>query len=184
MNRSKLLLTVLFAIAFLGFIPTAHAQIAEGIGLSQDPLPSSSRGVAMGGSLISDATGVDALQANPAALAPLAERDVEIGLLNRDHGSTATFFGNASAASLDATSLGSLGIAAPFAVTQGHFAIGVSYDRARDYTTTYSFKAVNPSSSSQTWRTLTAECGGHLASTRSADALSTMTSSHSLTGND
>ncbi len=147
MNRSKLLLTVLFAIAFLGFIPTAHAQIAEGIGLSQDPLPSSSRGVAMGGSLISDATGVDALQANPAALAPLAERDVEIGLLNRDHGSTATFFGNASAASLDATSLGSLGIAAPFAVTQGHFAIGVSYDRARDYTTTYSFKAVNPSSS-------------------------------------
>src|SRR5581483_8426199 len=103
--------------------------------------------LAMGGNLVSAADGLDALQYNPAALAPIAKREVALSLFNRDHGSTAQFFGSSSTASLDATALSSLGIAAPFATTQGHFAMAVSFDRVRDYTSSYSFKAVNPNSS-------------------------------------
>src|ERR1035437_860910 len=124
-----------------------RAQIAEGILMATQPLPSSSRGLAMSGNLISAADGIDALDYNPAALAPIALREFTIGLFNREHNSTANFFSNSSNASLDATSLSSLGIAAPFPTAQGHFAIGVSFDRVRDYTSSYSFSAVNPNSS-------------------------------------
>ena len=147
MNRSIILAVLLFASPSLFLVTSAHAQLAEALELSMRPLPSGSRGMGMGGSLISAATGVDALEANPAAIAPLAEREFTFSLFNRNHGSTADFFNTSSTASLDATSLATLGIAAPIPTTQGHLAIGISYDRSRDYTASYSFKAINPNSS-------------------------------------
>ncbi|HET6401731.1 MAG TPA: hypothetical protein VFH95_10065 [Candidatus Kapabacteria bacterium] len=129
-------------------VPCAlRAQLLEGLQLTTQPIPSGSRGMAMGGSLISAAEGIDALDFNPAAIAPIASHEITFSIFNRDHASTADFFGTSSTASLNAMSLSSLGIAAPFPTTQGHAAMGISYDRVRDYTSSYSFKAVNPNSS-------------------------------------
>ena len=137
-----LLLTILF------FPSLIFAQsLEDALRLSMMPLPSGSRGLAMGGNLISSADGYDALDYNPAALAPLASRDFGISVFNRDHQSTAQFFGQSSNTSLGQASLSSVGLATPFATVQGHLAVGISYDRVRDYTSTYSFKAINPNSS-------------------------------------
>jgi hypothetical protein len=141
-----LALSVLAALTV--FIPDiANAQFSEGLLLSGDPLPSGSRGMAMGGSLISAADGIDALAFNPAALAPLASREFTLSLFNREHTSTAAFLGSSSDASVSQFSLSSIGIAYPYPTVTGHLALGVSYDRVQDYTGTYSFSAVNPNSS-------------------------------------
>ncbi len=143
MSRIKyLLLTAMF------FAPSVlRAQINEGVLLSTQPLPSDSRGAAMGGNLISAADGIDALDYNPAALAPIASRIFTIGLFNRDHSSDAQFLGSSSNSEFDQASLSSVGIAAPFPASRGHIAMGISFDRVRDYNSAYSFSAVNPNSS-------------------------------------
>lgn len=148
MFRSKFSLAflVIFAPSFF-IVSGAHAQLLEGLQLSTQPLPSGSRGMAMGGNLISAATGIDALDFNPAAIALIPSREITLSIFNRNHASTADFLNISSTASLNATSLSSLGIAAPFPTTQGHLAMGISFDRVRDYTSTYSFSAVNPNSS-------------------------------------
>jgi hypothetical protein len=115
--------------------------------LATDPLPSGSRGMAMGGNLISSADGVDALEFNPAALAPITKRDFTLSLFNRGYGSDATFENSSSDASQSQLSLSSIGIAYPYKTLVGHFALGISYDRVQDYTSSYSFSAVNPNSS-------------------------------------
>ncbi len=137
---------LIFSALFL--IPCSlRAQLNEGILLGTQPLPADSRGMAMGGNLISAADGIDALDYNPAALAPIASRIFTIGLLNRDHSSTASFLGSSSALEFDQASLSSLGIAAPFPTVQGHVAMGLSFDCVRDYTSTYSFSGLNQNSS-------------------------------------
>jgi len=137
----------IFIFLLLSMPCALRAQVIEGLQLATQPLPSGSRGLAMGGSLISSADGIDALDFNPAAIAPLTSREITISIFNRDHTSTADFFNTSSTASLNAMSLSSLGIAAPFSTTQGHLAVGISFDRVRDYTSSYSFKAVNSTSS-------------------------------------
>jgi hypothetical protein len=143
MPRSiALILTLLFLPSFL------YAQsLEDALRVSTMPLPSGSRGLAMGGNLISSASGYDALDYNPAAIAPLASSDFGISFFNRDHRSTAQFFGQTSDAALTQTSLSSIGLAAPYPTVRGHLAMGISFDRVRDYTSTYSFKAINPNSS-------------------------------------
>jgi hypothetical protein len=98
----------------------------------------------MGGNLISAADGVDALDFNPAALAPLASREFTISGFNRDNHSVANYLGLSNNSQFDAGALSSVGIASPYPVLQGHLAFGVSFDRLRDYTSQYSFNAVNP----------------------------------------
>jgi hypothetical protein len=143
MSRIKFLLfTVIF------FTPNLlYAQINEGVLLSTQPLPTDSRGMAMGGNLISAANGIDALDYNPAALAPIASRIFTIGFFNRDHSSDAQFLGSSSNSQFDQMSISSVGVAAPFATVQGHAAIGISFDRVRDYNSAYSFSAINNNSS-------------------------------------
>ncbi len=133
--------------AVAGNASQVRAQLLEGLELTTQPLPSGARGLAMGGNLISSANGVDALDFNPAAIAPIRSRELTLSLFNREHASNAQFLGTSSTASLNAMSLSSIGIAAPFPTTQGHFAVGIAFDRIRDYTSTYHFSAVNPTSS-------------------------------------
>ncbi|GEM_PF-2365960 len=146
MTRSKVFFS-LFAILLSALPSVATAQFSEGLLLSTDPLPSGARGLAMDGSLISAADGISALDFNPAALAPLASQEFSFSLFNRTHGSTADFLGSSSTSSINSTSFSGIGLATPFSTTRGHFAMGVSFDRVRDYDGTYSFKAVNPNSS-------------------------------------
>ena len=137
---------LILAIFFLPSVLFAQS-LEDALRLSTMPLPTGSRGLAMGGNLISSADSYDALDYNPAALAPLAARDFGISIFNRDHQSAAQFFGQSSNTSIGQASLSSLGLAAPFPTVQGHFAVGISYDRVRDYTSSYTFKAINPNSS-------------------------------------
>ncbi len=128
-------------------VPGLRAQVNEGILLGTQPLSSDARGTAMGGNLISAADGIDALDYNPAALAPIASREFTISGFNRDYNSNAGFLGSSSTSQFDAGALSSIGFASPFPTVQGHFATAISFDRVRDYTSAYSFSAVNPSSS-------------------------------------
>ncbi|MDP4198325.1 MAG: hypothetical protein Q8922_04595 [Bacteroidota bacterium] len=132
----------------LALWPTAlMAQgLADALRLATDPLPSGARSLAMGGGLISAAEGYSALEANPAAIAPLGTREFGLTLFDNNHSSSSQYFDQTSTASINAFSLGSLGLAAPFATVQGHLAVGVSYDRQREFNTTYRFDAVNPTS--------------------------------------
>jgi hypothetical protein len=136
-----LLIAIFFAPSVL------RAQINEGVLLSTQLLPSESRGAAMGGNLISAADGIDALDYNPAALAPMTSREFTFSGFNRDYNSSADFFGMTSKSQFDAGAFSSVGIASPYPTVQGHFALGISFDRVRDYTSAYSFSAVNPNSS-------------------------------------
>jgi hypothetical protein len=101
----------------------------------------------MGGNLITVGDGIDALDFNPAAIAPIPARELTFSLFDRSHNSTASFFNAPSTSSLSNFAFSSIGLAAPFETVRGHFAVGISYDRIRDYTSSYSFKAVNPTSS-------------------------------------
>ncbi len=147
MKMRSLALILTLALLSGALMPGAlKAQyLSDALRLATDPLPSGARSLGMGGGLISAADGYDALEANPAALAPLAGRDFGITLFDNSHGSTSQYFDQTSSASISAFSLGSLGLAAPFVTTQGHLAVGVTYDRQREYNSTYSFNAVNPS---------------------------------------
>jgi hypothetical protein len=133
---------------FLAIAPRAFAQgLPDALRIVTDPLPAGSRGLAMGGSLLAGADGVSALEANPAAIAPLASREFSMSFFYDQHHSDATFFNFPSSASQGNFSLGELGLAAPFEATRGHLAVGVSFDRVREYNSTYAFHAVNPTSS-------------------------------------
>lgn len=141
-RHAAVLLATLFTM-----VTASYAQgLPDALRIATDQLPAGSRGLAMGGSLISAADGVSALEANPAALAPLASREFSMAFFYDQHQSDATFFNAPSSASQGNFSLGALGIAAPFETTRGHFAVGISYDRVREYNSTYAFHAVNPSS--------------------------------------
>jgi hypothetical protein len=136
----------LMAAAFLA-PAVAKAQFNEALLLSQDPLPSGSRGMAMGGSLISAADGVDALEFNPAALVLMPRSDFTLSLMNRGYSSDATFLNTTSDASQSSFTLSSIGIAYKYPTVVGHMTFGVSFDEVQNYTSSYSFSAVNPNSS-------------------------------------
>ena len=136
-----------FALILLPSISSAQS-ISDGVRLATELLPSGSRSQAMGGNLISAADGYSALDANPAALAPIPSKDFGISLYNRSYNSNAFFLGSSESASLSNLALSSAGFAVPFKTTQGHMAVAISFDQVRDYHTTYEFKGANPGSSS------------------------------------
>jgi hypothetical protein len=147
-RQNSFVLAFSFSTALALLLPVAvNAQLTEGLLLAADPLGSGSRGMAMGGNLISAANGVDALEFNPAALAPIGRSDFTLSLFNREHSSTATFLGNPTDASVAQFSLSSIGIAYKYPTVVGHLAMGVSFDHVQDYTSSYKFSAVNQNSS-------------------------------------
>jgi hypothetical protein len=153
-NLNRKLAGAMIALVATALLPlTAFAQVTDplqlidALRLSTQPLPSGSRGLAMGGSLISAADGLDALDFNPAAIAPLPAKELEFSLFDRNHASTASFFQTPSDATLTNFAFSSIGVATPFETTRGHFALGISYDRLYDYTASYGFSGINPTTS-------------------------------------
>src|SRR5436190_10222154 len=147
MSLLKRRAAIVFA-ALLVLTSSGGAQeLPDALRLVTDPLPAGSRGLAMGGSLLAGAEGVSALEANPAAIAPLGSAEFTTSFFYDQHQSNATFFGATSNGSQGNFSLGELGLAAPFETERGHLAVAISYDRVREYNSTYAFHAVNPTSS-------------------------------------
>jgi hypothetical protein len=144
MSRIKFLF---FLIVFVA--PSAlRAQIPQSdLLLATQPLSSDARGTAMGGNLISAANGIDALDYNPADLVAIQSRVFTISGFNRDYSSDASFLGSSSNSTFDAGALSSVGFATKWPTVQGSFVTAVSFDRVADYTSAYSFSAVNPNSS-------------------------------------
>ncbi len=144
MSRIKYLL---FLTIFI--VPGAlRAQIAQSdLLLATQPLSSDARGTAMGGNLISAANGIDALDYNPADLVAIQSRLFTISGFNRDYSSNASFLGSSSNSNFDAGALSSVGFATKWPTVQGSFVTAISFDRVADYTSAYSFSAVNPNSS-------------------------------------
>jgi hypothetical protein len=140
--------SITLALALLGLPTMVAAQsVEDALRLSTESLPTGGRGLAMDGSIISAVKDYSALAINPAALAPLKKNEVYFAIWNRDHNSTASFLGIDQGANETSTNVSSVGAAFPVATTRGHFAVGISYDRTKDYSTSYKFSAVNPSSS-------------------------------------
>src|SRR5689334_16083403 len=100
---------LLATLSVLGSV--AHAQgLPDALRIVTDPLPSGSRNLGMGGSLLAGADGVNALEANPAAIAPIESREFSMSFFYDQHQSDATFFNFPSSASQGNFSLGELGV--------------------------------------------------------------------------
>src|SRR6185312_2042792 len=135
-------------IASLSVSKEVSAQgLLDGVRLGRALLPTGSRGTAMGGAMVSAVNDYTALDWNPAALAPLEFDEFGLGISERQHSSDAVFLGNTLSDQLSSTDFSSIGATFAAPVKRGHFAFGISFDRARDYTNTYSFSAINPASS-------------------------------------
>src|SRR5207248_172732 len=135
MLRSLAFITLALIIAH-----SSHAQtLDDALRLATDPLPSGARSLAMGGGLISAAQGISALEANPAAIAPMETREFVLDFFDDAHKSQAIYLTQPQSTSQSQFSLNSLGLAGPWAVTRGHLAFGISYDRVREYNSTYAF---------------------------------------------
>ncbi len=149
MSRIKFLLLFTIFVFTCFVIPGAlRAQIAQSdLLLATQPLSSDARGTAMGGNLISAANGIDALDYNPADLVAIQSRLFTISGFNRDYSSDASFLGSSSNSTFDAGALSSVGFATKWPTVQGNFVTAISFDRVADYTSAYSFSAVNPNSS-------------------------------------
>ena len=127
---------------------TLHAQgLADALRLSTGELPSGSRSAGLDGSTLGTEGGYDALQWNPAAIAPNETSEMGVGIYYRDHQSAADFFGSNKSDNLTTMSLSSLGLLSVRPTRRGHLVFGLSFDQVRDYTSTYSFSAVNTNSS-------------------------------------
>lgn len=122
-------------------------SLLDAIRISNEELPLAGRSLSMAGAGIAGANSYAATGQNPAALAPIASRELMFSLLNFDHESTAQFLGTSSDGSLTSTSLSTIGGVFPAETRVGHFAFALGYDLVRDYTRAYDFKAVNPNSS-------------------------------------
>jgi hypothetical protein len=149
MSRIKFLLIFTIFVSAYSAVPGAlRAQIPQSdLMLATQPLSSDARGTAMGGNLISAATGIDALDYNPADLVAINGRLFTISGFNRDYSSDASFLGSPSNSTFDAGALSSVGFATKWPTAQGRFVTAISFDRVADYTSAYSFSAVNPNSS-------------------------------------
>ncbi len=130
----------------LGSEPRAQG-LADAVRVMRDPLPIGARSTGMNRSLIAGIRDYTALDLNPAALAPISFREFGITLVHREQTSLSQYLGTATNATVGSTDLGSIGFAFKVPTDTGHFAFGISYDRVADYTSRYSFKAVNNNSS-------------------------------------
>jgi len=130
------------------FSGVARSQfLSDAVRLSGEPLGTGARAISMGGTGIATANDFSALDWNPAALTLINSGEINFSLYFRGHNSTASFLNTSKDESLTNTALGSLAYATSVPTKRGHLAYGLSYDRVQDYNTTYSFKAVNPTSS-------------------------------------
>ncbi len=142
-----------FFIAFLlcGAVIGVEGVRAQGLSdalrVSTNELPSGPRATGLNGSQIGTPGGFDALQWNPAAIAPNEFNEVGVSLYYRGHNSEAQFLGTSLGDNITTMSLGSLGLTSVSPTRRGHLVFGLSYDQVRDYTSSYSFSAVNPNSS-------------------------------------
>jgi hypothetical protein len=135
-------------LALIFVISDVHAQnVADAVRVMRDPLPVGARSIGMNRSLIAGIRDYTALDLNPAAIAPIDFREFGLTLQHREQSSVATFLGNTSEATLGSTDLGSIGLGFRVPTDVGHLAFGIAYDRVRDYSNRYSFKAVNNTSS-------------------------------------
>lgn len=139
---------ILLATVVLSLPVASEAQsLLDGIRLAEPQLGTGTRSLSMGGAMVAATNDYTSLDWNPAALTLLQFSEFSISLWSGAHNSEASFFGATSNNDLTNTTLSSVGTAMPLPTERGHFAFGVSYDRAQDYTNAYSFKAVNPNSS-------------------------------------
>ena len=141
-----------FRIAYLACtlfaVSTASAQtLLDGVRVSRDPLAIGSRSIGMGGAMTAAANDYTALASNPAALTLLEFNEFAIGFWNGANNSNATFLGTNSEDDISNYALNTIGLGSPMETKRGHLAFGLSVDRVIDYTRSYKFKAVNPSSS-------------------------------------
>lgn len=142
----KLRYVILFALCFA--MSDLHAQnVADAVRVMRDPLPVGACSIGMNRSLIAGIRDYTALDLNPAAIAPISFREFGITLQHREQSSVASFLGTTSEAGISSTDLGSIGFGFRVPTAVGHFAFGLAYDRIRDYSNRYKFKAVNNTSS-------------------------------------
>ncbi len=140
--------TIYIFASILIFTGIARSQsLTDGIRLGTEPIGTGARAIAMGGAAIANANDFSTLDWNPAALTLITYTEFTLSGLFKTHHSTASFLGTSADQSLTNFDLGSLGYITPIETNRGHLAFGISYDRVRDYHSTYSFSAVNPKSS-------------------------------------
>jgi hypothetical protein len=148
MRTKYFLASALLVLAGLALPNLAFAQsLIDAVRATGNELPTGSRNAGLDGALLGAFGGYDALQWNPAALAPLEHADFGLSGLNVGYNSSAAFLGNTLASNSPSTDLASIGIAYPMKTVQGHLAFAVSWDKVRDYTSSYAFDAVNQNSS-------------------------------------
>lgn len=140
--------TTIFFFFIIVFAGTAGAQsLTDAVRLAKEPMGSGARAISMGGAAIANANDFSALDWNPAALTLMEFGEINLALLLKDHSSTATFLGTSATDNITNFDLMSIAYASPIETNRGHLAFGISYDRVRDYTSTYTFSAVNQNSS-------------------------------------
>lgn len=144
----KVFILLLVLATALIAVESADAQgLGDAVRVSTDPLPAGTRGMSMGGAMISAANDYNALTWNPAALAPLEFNELGFGLWDGQHNSNATFFNAPKSDETGSFNLGGFGLLYHTPTDRGHLNLGLSYDLVRSYASTYSFSAINPSSS-------------------------------------
>ncbi len=139
---------VLSALGLLLIASSAHSQgILDGLRLGSNPLSIGTRSMAMGDAMIAASNDYSTLAYNPAALTLMEHGELALSVFFKNNSSSAQFLGTTSTDDITNTVPFSFGYAAPIETTQGHLAVGISLDRVADFTSSYKFKAVNPSSS-------------------------------------
>ncbi|MBS1903159.1 MAG: hypothetical protein JSS75_05590 [Bacteroidetes bacterium] len=121
--------------------------LLDGLRLSTSGTGTSARGLSMGGALVGAVNDWSALEYNPAALTLVEHNEFNVALYNRSYSSSADFLSTNSSDDITNTVPYSFAYAAPVPTDRGHLAFGLSVDRIADFTSTYRFSAVNPSSS-------------------------------------
>jgi hypothetical protein len=140
--------SLILALSFISVTATLKAQsLFDAVRIARPAIGTGTRSAAMGGSMIAASNDYSAIDWNPAALTLLEFNEFGASIWNVSHNSDAQFFNTTTFSDLNRTALYSIGLGTPIPMQRGHLAFGISYDRVQDYTTTYSFSAINPSSS-------------------------------------
>jgi hypothetical protein len=147
-NFGQGLLALVTLVMMIGASSSIRAQgLDDALRLSKNELPIGTRAAGLNGAMIGTSGGFDALQWNPAAIAPNEFDEIGLSLYYRQHNSNAQFLGSTLGDNITTLSLGSLGLTSVSPTKRGHLVFGLSYDQVRDYTSSYSFSGVNPASS-------------------------------------
>jgi hypothetical protein len=143
--RTAFLLSILLTVVTL---TPSHAQgLLDGLRLTTSPTGTGARGLSMGGAMIASANDWSALEFNPAALTIIEHNEFSLSVFNKGYTSDARFLGTTTSNSITNTIPYSFAYAAPVPTERGHLAFALSIDRVQDFTSTYKFSAINPSSS-------------------------------------